>query len=251
MLISWCYGSCSDIIRFILTLSSCETKDFFPSCRWIRGNCATECCGSCRPRGQSSGWACSTTVFMWATSPASRATGLLLFYYSASHTHTHLKSIKVTWCRLQCPWRRVPGQPAAPWGPHPGLHPAAGPERAVCRGDLQQGAAAVLQLHRGLRGLSGPEVTAAGAHVAGSSQRCLWVGPGSNAHKKKNLLPVAYCLLVSRLQRPLPVGVQWERRGCVWCEYHGVDPDHSSEEGLCLWGAIWWRENSVPSFITV
>lgn len=68
---------------------------------------------------------------------------------------------------LQRPRGLCPGQPAAPRGPHPGLHIPAGPGCVVCRGDILQGAAAMLLSHRRLCGLAGPPLAPAGADVAG------------------------------------------------------------------------------------
>lgn len=73
----------------------------------------------------------------------------------------------------QRPRRRFPRQPAPPGGPHPGLHPPAEPGRPLRCGDLQQGAAAVLQCHRRVRGLPGTQVASAGADVARHPQRSL------------------------------------------------------------------------------
>lgn len=144
---------------------------------------------------------------------------------------------------MQRPWRHVPGEPATPGGPHTDLHPAAEPGRPVRRGDLQQGAAALLQCHRCLRGLAGPTVAAAGADVARCPHHCLWVEQWSRLNHVGAFVfgrpseEKPSVRLTTRLQRPLPVGVQRERHRRVWCQQHGMDPDYPSEEGG-------WRHSS-------
>lgn len=71
----------------------------------------------------------------------------------------------------------------------------------------------MLQHHRRVRGLPGPQVAPAGADVARQPQRSLWVRTCKHALVLRQALTGAS--LLSRLQRSLPVGVQRERRGRV------------------------------------
>ena len=74
---------------------------------------------------------------------------------------------------------------------------------------------------------------------------CVWIYnyPNKIPSKKWIMKPTLAVTssLSPRLQRPVSLSVQWKCSGCLWCELHGVAPDHPPQEGdLTLRSCDWW-----------